>query len=192
MSAPVIRSQAITADAERTVNWYPEVLESAGAKTQAALYPTPGVQAYTTLTDFPVRGMFQQDTYIAGVPNSLVWVVSGSTLYVVNSSAGNAIIGLVTASSLPATFASSGATGTELMVLSGGTATIVDLTAGGIGSTSALAAQTCGYLSNRFLALDASTGTLKMSNILDGIDVGRWQLHPAQRGGRPVAGDGGL
>lgn len=37
-------SQAVTADAERTVNFYVERMESQGATTDYALYPTPGVE----------------------------------------------------------------------------------------------------------------------------------------------------
>jgi hypothetical protein len=161
---PSYRSQAITADAERTVNWYPEVLESAGAKTPAALYPTPGVQLLFTLADFPVRGMVQENIYAGGTATSYIWIVSGATLY-----QGTTARGLVTGNTGPSTFTSSGATGLQLMNLSGGVATIVDLTTGLITGTVSLSSQTCGYLSNRFLALNAATGALGMSNILDGM-----------------------
>lgn len=43
-------SQAVTADQERTVNWFSEHLESPGATAQAALYPTPGVTALDDTT----------------------------------------------------------------------------------------------------------------------------------------------
>lgn len=167
---PSYRSQAITADAERTMNWYPEILESPGAKARTALYPTPGLNALVTLTDFPVRGLFDENSYVVPTtPAEFVWAVSGSTLYAVSSAGATITIGLVTNSSAPAQYASSGATGMQLMVLSGGTASIVSLSGGGIAGTVSLSAQTCGYLSNRFLALDRASGTLKMSNVLDGL-----------------------
>lgn len=167
---PSYRSQAITADAERCMNWYPEIMESPGAKSKVTLYPTPGINPVVTLPDFPVRGMFNEHTYSGGGGTEYIWVVSGSTIYAINITGTYGVQGLVTTSTQPAQFASSGATGGQLMILSGGTASIIDLvTTGTVAGTVSLSAQTCGYLSNRFLALDSATGTLKMSDILDGL-----------------------
>jgi hypothetical protein len=48
-------SQALTADCERTVNWFPEVLQSQGATTPATLYPSPGVDRIDTELAYKVQ-----------------------------------------------------------------------------------------------------------------------------------------
>ena len=166
---PSYPSESVLADAERTINWYPELMESDGAKSRVTLYPTPGRASFLTLSDFPTRGMFQQDTYFSGTPAAKAWVVAGSTIFAFNPAASIATVTTVINDGNPATFASTGASGTQLMILSGGTATIYNLSSGAIDGTVALSAQTCGMLSSRFLALDAATGTLKMSDPLDGL-----------------------
>jgi hypothetical protein len=52
------KSQAVTADQERTVNWYSEHLESPGATAQRALYPTPGVTQLATADTGYARGHY--------------------------------------------------------------------------------------------------------------------------------------
>jgi hypothetical protein len=42
------QSQSPFADQENTINWYPEVMESPGAKTAMALYPTPGISLFSS------------------------------------------------------------------------------------------------------------------------------------------------
>jgi hypothetical protein len=46
---PIYASQSLNADAQRTVNWYPESIESGLGKGAYALYPTPGLAPFATL-----------------------------------------------------------------------------------------------------------------------------------------------
>src|SRR5690242_6067222 len=41
-------SQSPYADLETTINWYPEVMESQGAKSAMTLYPTPGLSLFSS------------------------------------------------------------------------------------------------------------------------------------------------
>ena len=73
---PFSESQTKLADAQRTVNFYPELLNP-GAKSPAALYPTPGVTTFTTVPDAPIRGLFEH--------NGRVFVVAGAGFYEIES-----------------------------------------------------------------------------------------------------------
>src|SRR3990167_1087598 len=73
---PFSESQTKLADAQRTVNFYPELLNP-GAKSPAALYPTPGVTTFTTVPDAPIRGLFEH--------NGRVFVVAGAGVYEIES-----------------------------------------------------------------------------------------------------------
>lgn len=44
-------SQAINADAQKTMNWHPEIIESQTGKSKVALYPTPGILGFSAITD---------------------------------------------------------------------------------------------------------------------------------------------
>lgn len=52
-------SQSLTADCQRTMNFYPEIVESAYGKSAMVLYPTPGQNLFAALPGFPVRGQLE-------------------------------------------------------------------------------------------------------------------------------------
>jgi hypothetical protein len=56
---PSYSSQSLNADCQRTVNWYPEAIESQVGKSAFALYPTPGTQIFVTLPGTPERGSLE-------------------------------------------------------------------------------------------------------------------------------------
>ncbi len=45
---PSYSSQSLNADAQATINWYPEQIESGDGNTNLALYPTPGLKSFAT------------------------------------------------------------------------------------------------------------------------------------------------
>ena len=51
------QSQSPIADQERSINWYPEIMEVEGATSRASLYPTPGVETFATVSDVGGRAM---------------------------------------------------------------------------------------------------------------------------------------
>lgn len=70
---PSYASQSPNADAERTMNFYTEVIESQQGKSAMALYPTPGlILAYALGTD-PIRGQYSV--------NGRTFAVAGTFLY---------------------------------------------------------------------------------------------------------------
>lgn len=56
---PSYQSQSVNADAQDTIGWYVEVIESQTGKSAMALYPTPGCALFATLPGLPLRGQFE-------------------------------------------------------------------------------------------------------------------------------------
>lgn len=73
--------------AARLRNWYLEKSPD-GAKSPVALYPTPGLSLVDTVGSGPIRGMLRAHGGVADVSGELLWVVSGTELYYIFSSAG--------------------------------------------------------------------------------------------------------
>jgi len=74
---PTYVSESVNVDAQRTVNLYPEFVESGTGKAKVVLYGTPGLGLFTTLAQSPIRGMFATDTRL--------FVAAGTKLYEVFS-----------------------------------------------------------------------------------------------------------
>src|SRR5436309_2452766 len=88
-------SQSPLGDAEELINWYVEKIESPNGNTKAALYPTPGVQTFASVTQSPIMG---------GVQNGgRAFMVAGNTLYEVLSSGATTNRGAVALNGNPAT-----------------------------------------------------------------------------------------
>lgn len=56
---PSYASQSLVADCQKTMNWYPEIIESQSGKSGMALYPTPGTALFVTLPGAPLRGQLE-------------------------------------------------------------------------------------------------------------------------------------
>lgn len=155
-------SQAVTADQERTVNWYVEPMESPGATTRAALYPTPGVETLVTSSDSPGRAHFYE--------SGREFAVIGDGFYELSSAGGLTLHGAVALGSAPATISSNGDGGGQLFITSGGNGYTFDLATDTLAAVAALAgiADMGAFLEGYFLALDTSTSTLYLSNLFDG------------------------
>ena len=69
---PSYTSQSVTADCQRSMNWYPESIESQLGKSAMALYPTPGLTLFTSISG-PIRGMLEI--------NGRMFAVGAGTLY---------------------------------------------------------------------------------------------------------------
>ena len=153
---------------ERTINFIPEYIGSPGAKAPLVLYPTPGVEAFATAADTPVRAL--------GAQGGRVFAVVGTTLYEVASDGtltdrGDVAVDVGTD---PAQILANGDGGGELLIVSGGhaylytlaTNTLTDLMSGGspLSCTASQAVMLDGY----FVILDGATSTLYQSDLLDG------------------------
>lgn len=79
---PSYTSQSKIAAYDRTVNWYPERIESGTGTARYALYPTPGFANFVTLGDAPGRGGLSiGGTSSSGSISGNTYLVAGSTLY---------------------------------------------------------------------------------------------------------------
>ena len=157
-------SQSPWADLERTVNWYPEPIQSAASPQGAALYPCPGQEDYVTVADINCRAMFA----MAG----RCYAVMGSHVYqvLVTNSASIVTNGTVTNDPNPASIASNGDAGGQLLIASGGNGYLLTIATNTL-STIAFLAGKCtmvGMIDGYFLAFDSATSTYYISALNDG------------------------
>lgn len=102
------------ADAERTINLYPEILVAPGAqgKSRMALYGTPGVKPFAQLGGGPIRAIFYQDDQL--------FAIAGPRLYELTRNGGLIYRGAVRDDGRPASISSNGPAGGQLFITSGG------------------------------------------------------------------------
>jgi hypothetical protein len=176
---PSYESRSPDADIERTVNWYPEVMEAPNGKTKAALYPTPGYTLFATLPELAISSMY--------AVSGRCFVQAGTNLYELYATGGFQLRGAMTGITPGlSTMCSSGITGNELFVTVGGRGYLLNLTLNTFTQvyldadvSTPLPVNFCGYLDGYFLALDTATSTLYLSGLLDGAT---WDsLNKAQR-----------
>src|SRR5580765_5889945 len=67
------QSEALGADAQETINLYPEAVESGTGRAKFVLLGTPGITRLVTLPKSPCRGIFAGD--------GRFYVVAGNSLY---------------------------------------------------------------------------------------------------------------
>jgi len=160
-------SQSNRASPERLVNWYVEKMESDGASSRAALYPTPGV---STLATHTAAASGRAHFYI----NGREFAVIGKDFVEIDIDGTITDYGDVAVDGNPATISSNGDGGGQLFITSGGNGYLFTLSTNTFTSISALADKaTMGdMLDGRFLALDAATSTVYISDLLDGAT---WQ-----------------
>jgi hypothetical protein len=100
-----------TADAQRTVNLIPELIESNAGKNRYGFYGRPGLVEFANVGSGPMRCLWAGDERL--------FVVSGSTLYEVSSGGTGTSLGSVGSDAWPAQIFSNGL---ELFIISGGQA----------------------------------------------------------------------
>ena len=153
------RAGSKIADDSITMNFYPEMMESPGAKAPIVMYPTPGFTTFYTATEAPCRGLWSEDGRTLAAMGGLLYEIFADGTAISRGSISN--------DNEPVTFATNGDGGGEVFVTSGDVGYIFTLASNLL--TTELADVTFGgFLSSRFLALDAATSTLKISDQLDG------------------------
>ena len=106
------RGRSPSFDAERTVNLFPVLAESNGARSAVALYGTPGLKLWTTLTGGGVRGCIR-------FTETQAIIVCGTTVWSVNASGtATALTGSVANTTAVVSMASNGSV---IMCVTGGT-----------------------------------------------------------------------
>ena len=152
-------SQSPNVSADRTINFYPELVESGRGKASVVLYPTPGLSVFTTLVGSPVRGIFQI--------NDRCFAVAGPTLYEIIGNGTNVSRGTVANDGLPVSMASSP---TQLLISSGGTAYVLTLATNvltTIASGTLANVAMVAYIDGFFLALLRNSQQFRISTVLD-------------------------
>lgn len=170
-ASATVRSR--NANAERTVNWYPEVVPGTG-KVRQYLVPTPGLEPFVVLGSGPVRALFAQD--------GRAFAVGGASFYELFAVGTSTWRGTVASDGRPATISSNGTNGNQLFITSGGLGYIYNLTtnvlsqiaAAGFPDPVAMGAFSDGY----FLALQSQSNQFYVSTLYDGtqwdsLDVGQ-------------------
>lgn len=154
-------SQSWRADQERTVNLLLERMESPGATSPAALYPTPGVTMIGTGTGSPGRGHFYE--------NGREFCVQGTVFSEIDEAGNVTVRGSVATSSTPATIFSNGDGGGQLLIASGGNAYSYDLTTNVLTQVAAMngKATMVNYLDGYGVAINRATSTEYISALLD-------------------------
>jgi hypothetical protein len=171
-------SQSLLADCERTVNWYPEKLQSENASRKKVLYPTPGVNVVTQVASGYGRAHFCMQGREFAVVGAVLWEID------VHRVATNR--GTMAMDANPATICSNGDFGSQLFITSGGNGYLYDLTLDTLTQIPALngLATMGGFLDGYFLAFDGNTSTVYISDLNDHT---LWEtgLQKVQRSAQP-------
>ena len=80
-------SRSKTADAQRSMNLFPSVLESGQGKNKWALFGTPGLSAWSTLSNGPVRALWFDEV------RDRVLAVGNDRLYSIASACADTDVG---------------------------------------------------------------------------------------------------
>jgi hypothetical protein len=145
------------------VNLFPEVLpEDAGGKTSAFLQRAPGLRSLATIGTGPIRGLHSYGDYM--------YVVSGTTLYRVDTSYNAIVLGTV-ANDGPVSMADNG---NQLFVACNGPSFIYNATTqafGQITDPDFTGALTVSYLDGYFIYIEPNSQLVWSTAILDGTSI---------------------
>jgi hypothetical protein len=169
-------TQSPIANGEFTMNFYVERLQSPNATTQFALYPTPGVDAMSTHTGSPGRAHFFED--------GREFAVIGNSVVEIDLNGNITVRGTVAVDSNPATISTNGDGGGQLFITSGNNGYNFDLTTNTLTLVRSGATTMGAHLDGYFLAIDAATSTVFLSDLLDGTS---WD--PTQFAQRSIGSD---
>lgn len=162
------------ADSEELINFYTEKNETPNAPIPSCLLPTPGFTSVVTVAEGPIRGCC--------TANGLTYFVAGYRLYEWNGVTATAR-GTLAADTNPATLCWNGPAGMELFVTSGDVGYVLNLTSFVLTTVLASGATMGAYQDGFFLSLNATTGVLRISDLLDGLTWSPTQI--AQRSDAP-------
>jgi hypothetical protein len=175
---PTYQDLSRDADAQDTINLFPERDESGSGKNEAVLHAVPGRRLWGTAPDGPIRDVFAQD--------GLAFAVAG--LRLVELQTGGVVVdrGAVLADDNPAAFATNGAGANQLFAVTGGAGYILSLTGartltrigGGFPANASGAAFRDGYF------FTTAGGFIYASNVEDGLT---WSA--ASKAQRSIASD---
>jgi len=175
------QSASYLADSERCVNLYVEKNETPNAPSPYCLLPTPGFADVLTVPEGPIRGEI-------GAVNGRGFFVAGFRLYEAFLAGGvwsATARGTVASDANPATLCWNGPNGGELFITSGDVGYILTLATNVLTVVLPSGATMGAFLDGYFLALDASTATLRISDLLDGLTWDPTQIAQRTAGADP-------
>ena len=168
MKTPILGSsyvvRSVNAADNRMVNLFPEIIPE-GGKEPAFLQRAPGLRLLNTIGTGPIRGLwaFQADAAVA-------FVVSGSTLYRLDTNWNATAVGSVTGTG-PVSMADNG---TQLFVAANGPSYIYNNSTGvfsPITDPDFPGAVTVGYLDGYFVFSEPNSQRIWITALLDGTDI---------------------
>jgi len=168
---PTYSSQSLIADAQRCVNFYPEVIESQLGKSMVALYPTPGLKVFCTLAGPSVRGQ--------AAINGRCFAVSGGVLSEVFGNGTSAAVGNLANDGLPVSMTASP---TQLLVASAGHGYVYDLGSGVFTADPANLVNPAmvAYFDSYFVSIQGGTNKFQISTPLDATNWSGLNVIPIQ------------
>jgi hypothetical protein len=158
---PSYTSSSPAADVERSVNLFPEAIESGNGKNQYVLLGTPGLLLYADVADSPCRGCFSW--------NGRAFVVAGATLAEITGPSAVLVRGTVNNDSLPVSFA---ANQSQVCLISAGNGYILDLQSNTFTQITAdgfLGANHVVCVDGYFICFKPGTSTFFISGLEDGL-----------------------
>jgi hypothetical protein len=167
MQTPILGSayvaRSVNAADSRMVNMFPEVLpEDSGGKSSAFLQRAPGLRSLATIGTGPIRGLHSYGNYL--------YVVSGSSLYQVDTSYHAVLLGAV-ANDGPVSMADNG---NQLFVACNGPSFIYNSTTNAFGQITDpdfTGALTVSYLDGYFIYIEPNSQLVWSTAILDGTSI---------------------
>lgn len=162
-------SQSPVTDAERTVNWFPELSESKGATSQQSLYPAPGYNLFCRFDSIGCRANFTMGTGGTSI-SGRTFAIYGPTLWEYFKDGSRSNRGTVVVDQNPATICTNGDGGFQLFITSGSNGYNYDLLTNTLTQIVTLngAATMGGQLYGYFVAFDAKLNQIRISNLFDG------------------------
>jgi len=117
---PTNANRSLDVDAERTVNYFPELIDAGTPRVRASLVGVPGYAPFAPLSAGPVRGEIEVD--------GRCFAVGGGIFSEVLAGGTSVVRGQVEVDGNPATMSANGAAGHQVFITSGGLGYIFDTT----------------------------------------------------------------
>lgn len=174
---PTYQSRSPNIDAQRCINFYPEISPQ-DSKSVLALIGTPGTVLFTGVGAGPVRGMH--------VLNNVLYVVSGSELYSVDTLGGiSASLGSLATNAGPVCMENNGLTalgvgGNEILITDSVNAYIYDVstTVFTAGVAVGLSPRSCAYQDGYFIIDSINSMSYEVCDLYDGLTWNALTLTP--------------
>jgi len=159
---PSYEMRSKVGDGQKTVNLYPEMVESQTGKNTVILHGTPGLSTFATVDDGPIRGLFKSDEN-----GGRVIAVGREQVWDVDSLGATTALGSVLDDNKPASISFNGS---QYLIISGGKGYILSgTTLTQIADADFPAVVTMGcYLDSYFIVNEQDTQKFYISSVTDG------------------------